>query len=1180
MRPETPIASTLPAAATPAPSAAVLERNLRALTRTSKALVGMIRLTPPRTDVQFMATDDGVPTLLLGTPGTQMASRRRPLEEADKLAKTVPIETVPGVVVMGFGAGYHVAALARRMQRTGVIFAFEPDLGLLRAVLERIDFSKIFEESNVAILHDPRDAAAMSNLTLGVEGLLALGVKILDHPPSRQRLGDTRDVMGQTVASVMRTLRTGIVTTLVQTDITLRNLLQNLDHYTTAGGVQDLKDIAKGRAAIVVSAGPSLKRTIEVLAQPGVRDRCVIIAVQTVLKQLLARGIKPHFVTALDYSEISRRFYEGLTAQDVEGITLVCEAKANPAILDAFPGVIRCCADGWLDTLLGDDFTRPMGTLPAGATVAHLAYYLARHIGCDPVILTGQDLGFTDGQYYGSGAAIHDIWAAELGEFRTLEMLELERILRFGAMLSKREDVFGRSIFIDEQMSSYLMQFERDFKLDAEKGLTVIDATEGGTRKAHARIATLKDAITDFGNSIAPQPAFTLNTSKPIDRDQLKRHIIRVREDCLRIASWSRQSRELLTEAIERQQDQTRVNQIITRLYDLRDRVTALKVGYAMTHILNQAGTLRRFRQDRATAMAEGLTGLERQRRELERDQSNVEWIGDAAEHMASLLGECVNALSGKPKITRDPPPSAETYRSAGLDDPRAIERKVFAVVATDCSMGGLGTPRDLAAPFGPYRSLLRATIERLREVRQLDGILILSDDPHRAAELSGLPESDTLRYARVDATLMRSRIESLRASRLWARSSWRGGLASLTAWDEVLHPALLVPFIRELGINAVVPVGADWALVDPALMNAVITCYRDRPDNNRLTFAPAAAGIGSCLLDSGIVLEMADATQGAGVFASIGGMLGFVPVAPQLDPLGRNACVRVSPAQRDLGLRCIVDDEHARVLFERVAHLDGDALASAMTGRFNTADVPIDVTVEIAAPSGLIDTVLVERALRELGNLAPNPVLTIAAAAESDPMEHPAVLHMLTTAQDTGFAGTHLRTSVRQPQRDIGILETCGASVISFTLPSGPGMHDQAVRSLLASRGKGAAGLPTQWLVPRILRCDANYEAIDEFYQSWLMDAGACVIDPLPKTNAGERITPLDLPLLTRTMRAHTHVRIHADASVHAFDVSGVLRELGSLKTAGIVELWRAHVASLRTRTSLPAAGTLRAAS
>src|SRR5207244_12561530 len=136
--------------------------------------------------------------------------------------------------------------------------------------------------------------------------------------------------------------------------------LMNLDRYVTVSGVADLASAGAGRPAIVVSAGPSLGRNIALLKRPGLRDRFVIIAVQTVLKTLLAEGIRPHFVTALDYHEVSRRFYEGLTAADVEGITLVVEPQASPAILEAFPGAVRELADPTLEMLIGEELWRPV----------------------------------------------------------------------------------------------------------------------------------------------------------------------------------------------------------------------------------------------------------------------------------------------------------------------------------------------------------------------------------------------------------------------------------------------------------------------------------------------------------------------------------------------------------------------------------------------------------------------------------------------------------------------------------------------------------------------------------------------------------------------------------------------------------------------------------------------------
>ena len=53
--------------------------------------------------------------------------------------------------------------------------------------------------------------------------------------------------------------------------------------------------------------------------------------------------------------------------------------------------------------------------LPSGSTVAHLAYYLAEHLGCDPIAFVGQDLGFSDGLYYTPGTSYEDVWRPGVG---------------------------------------------------------------------------------------------------------------------------------------------------------------------------------------------------------------------------------------------------------------------------------------------------------------------------------------------------------------------------------------------------------------------------------------------------------------------------------------------------------------------------------------------------------------------------------------------------------------------------------------------------------------------------------------------------------------------------------------------------------------------------------------------
>jgi hypothetical protein len=285
-----------------------LEANLAALGQRSARAASQIRAAAPRTDVKWVVGADGAASGSVGDPPRQLASLRAPLAEADKFAASIDIAASACVVVRGFGLGHHVGALARRLKQHGAVIVFEPDVGLLRAVLERIDCVAWLRVCDIAIVIDPEDTGAIAAAVSGIEAVLAAGTVLTDHPPSKARLGTSSDRFGEQFTTVMKAVRTNVVTTLVQVDITVKNLLMNMAWYATAPGVSDLANVCKGRPAVVVSAGPSLRRNIDLLSRPGVRDRVVIIAVQTVLKTLLAKGIKPHFVTALDYHEISRRF--------------------------------------------------------------------------------------------------------------------------------------------------------------------------------------------------------------------------------------------------------------------------------------------------------------------------------------------------------------------------------------------------------------------------------------------------------------------------------------------------------------------------------------------------------------------------------------------------------------------------------------------------------------------------------------------------------------------------------------------------------------------------------------------------------------------------------------------------------------------------------------------------------
>ena len=243
----------MPQTVTP-PSA--LAANLGCLGERNAELTRKLGAVEPRHDVTFVETPQEV--LSVVAAGMPLCSRHRPLDEATRLAESVDVVEHAIAVVLGFGAGYHVRALAKRFDGSGVIIVFEPDLGLLRAVLERIDHSAWMKAAQLLFVTDADDRGALARKLEGAESIIAQGVVFVEHPSSRRRIGEQCRRFMPIVTELVNASKITFMTTLLRAVDTVRNLLLNLGHYAGGPGLTDLEHAATGRLGIVVSAGPGL----------------------------------------------------------------------------------------------------------------------------------------------------------------------------------------------------------------------------------------------------------------------------------------------------------------------------------------------------------------------------------------------------------------------------------------------------------------------------------------------------------------------------------------------------------------------------------------------------------------------------------------------------------------------------------------------------------------------------------------------------------------------------------------------------------------------------------------------------------------------------------------------------------------------------------------------------------
>jgi len=623
----------------------MLARNLAALERVDRALAGRIAQATPAA-VQWSASQSGPLTGTLEHQGRRLslASRYDPMGEATKLISQVDHAKHAGIFVIGLSLGYHVQQLARSLDSNSVMVVFEPDLSLCRAVLERVDHTSWLGRPNVVLVDASIDQGTLVGRVESHSGSITQGSIIVSHPIARQTHPNEVAQFGHMITDLMAYCRTNVSTALVNAARTVRNLTANLCWYAAGSNTNDLYNAAAGMPAVCVSAGPSLAKNIDLLRDPVWRKKVVVISVQTALKPLLDRGIKPDFVTALDYHAISRRFYEGIPP--LPGVTLVAEPKVHPSVIDAFPGPVRVTNNGFLERCLGP-LAPQIRKIPHGATVAHLSVYLAQHLGCNPIILTGQDLAFSNGLYYCPGSAIHEVWANELSSFNTLEMMEWQRIMRHRHFLHTRPDVHGRPVYSDDQMLTYHKQFERDF---ADTKQTIINATEGGLPIAHTQQMTLLEALQAHASQEVP--ALPL-PSGGLNADKLKQVLALVRQrtqEIARIRKVCEETIPLLRQILANQRQEKIVARLFNDLEVQHKRINEMEVTFGLLNELNVIGAFKRNKADRAILHDSG-DEFERQRRQLERDITNLEWMIQAGEEGLVVFREAeerINAMTAR----------------------------------------------------------------------------------------------------------------------------------------------------------------------------------------------------------------------------------------------------------------------------------------------------------------------------------------------------------------------------------------------------------------------------------------------------------------------------------------------------------------------------------------------------
>ena len=446
------------------PMSEFLSANLTLLRATNPALV-------PAPSDRVRAGDAGWRLFPPERPEGVTIHSRDPQREADRVVATL-LDGVDAeiVVVLGLGLGFMLDALDRRAW-AGRVLAIEPFPETIQPLLERREWQTWLTQERLRILTGPDFTDRGDTWRWFGDGSVPVVTYI--HPVMAE-------LRPESVASAKQALDRIRFDAKANADARrefapryLTNTLRNLSAIASESDVARLTGAAAGLPAIVVAAGPSLDRAIPVLRT--LQHSAVIVCVDTALRVLLAGGVTPHAVVAVDPTEANARHLTDLP--NASSTHLIVEGSIDPVVPPGFSGRTFFATvsnhEPW--PWLAQHHYRA-GHVRAWGSVLTTAYDVAVQMHCDPIVFVGADLAYTDGRPYARGVVFEEDWRAGEAWATPLEQQWAESLNRHEPIYVT--DVTGRQVRTAAHLVAFRDWLLQQFAADGER--RHLNATGGG----------------------------------------------------------------------------------------------------------------------------------------------------------------------------------------------------------------------------------------------------------------------------------------------------------------------------------------------------------------------------------------------------------------------------------------------------------------------------------------------------------------------------------------------------------------------------------------------------------------------------------------------------------------------------------------------------------------------------
>jgi hypothetical protein len=403
--------------------------------------------------------DDMVINLLVISKGREylICDHENPINEAYAWIDKFADPSNKTDIVFGMGFGYHLEVLITSFKNKKVII-IEPNIDLFYQIISIRNLEPIITKSEIFLDEDTDIILERLHKLFWDNG--QGGIQCQPFNVYSEIFYEEWEELRSKFIKQAENFTVDFATKKAFGQLWVHNNIKNAARLVDASNAQGLIGAFKGMPAVLVSSGPSLEKNIELLGT--VKDKCLVMAAGVAVRKLEKYGVTPHFMVGIDATEEEAKLHREVKSKDIYFIysnqvaTGSVEGYGGPKFHINYP-VDLFTADLLKFAGIKSDF------FLSGPSVANTCFDILFKMGCNPIIIIGQDLSYP-----------------------------VEGDIKEGMILEN--DIFGKPVYTNAGFISMRNWFEGYF--EKVKGrVEIINATGGGLNIQHAVNKDFKDVV-------------------------------------------------------------------------------------------------------------------------------------------------------------------------------------------------------------------------------------------------------------------------------------------------------------------------------------------------------------------------------------------------------------------------------------------------------------------------------------------------------------------------------------------------------------------------------------------------------------------------------------------------------------------------------------------------------------